>query len=70
MVDTVRLKKLRCAEGYFTAAGFAREIGMNAVSYRNRENGLVPFTAEEVVRVCNKLGLPIDYGFRILVNAD
>ena len=41
VVDTVRLKKLRCAEGYFTAAGFARELGMNEISYRNRENGLI-----------------------------
>lgn len=69
MVDTIRLKKLRCSEGFFTAAGFARALGMNEIAYRNRENGVVPFTAEEFIRICDALGISLESGVEILIKS-
>ena len=66
LVDTMRLKKLRCSMGYFTAASFARALGMAKANYNNRECGRVPFSASEVVQVCNLLEIPIEEGISFL----
>ena len=66
MVDTDRLKKLRCAHGYYTAASFARALGMSRANYYNRENGIVPFTATDIVAVCGLLGISIEVGVEIM----
>ena len=67
MVDTERLKKLRCSQGFFTAASFARALGMKRANYYNRENGRAPFTAAEIVDVCRLLEISLDEGIRILI---
>ena len=66
MVDTVRLKKLRCSQGYFTAASFARALGMKRANYYHREVGTVPFSALEIVAICKLLEIPIEDGVKIL----
>lgn len=67
MVDTVRLKKLRCAKGYFTQTSIAREMNMKPANYGNRERGHTPFTADEVVKMCGILGLSLEEGMEVLL---
>ena len=66
MVDTARLKKLRCNQGYFTAVEFAKALGMKSHNYRNRENGHVPFSAAEIVQICELLEIPLEEGIRVM----
>lgn len=67
MVNTVELRKARCSKGYFTSKGFAKELGLSYSSYRNRENGKVRFTASEIVKICELLGITLEEGMSILM---
>lgn len=66
-MDGFELKKKRCAAGYFTQVDMARAMGMKPENYRNRERGHTPFTADEVVKVCELLGMSLDEGIKILL---
>lgn len=67
MVNTVELKKRRCAKGYFTQTSFAEALGMNVANYGNRERGVTPFTAEDVVKICGLLGMSLEEGMSVLL---
>lgn len=67
MVDTEKLKVLRCQKKFFRAADFARALGMTPVNYWNREKGKVKFSANEVVRVCELLDISLEEGISILL---
>ncbi|MDT3393936.1 MAG: helix-turn-helix transcriptional regulator [Bacillota bacterium] len=54
-VDLLRIKAERVAKG-FTQDYVAKEIGMNRSSYIKRENGNVPFGADELAQVAELLG--------------
>ena len=62
VVDTVRLKKLRCAKGYFTQTSMAKAMSMKPANYGN-----TPFTADDVVKICGILGLSLEEGMEILL---
>lgn len=66
MVDTVQLKKVRCSAGFFTSAEMARAMGMKRSNYGNRERGVVPFSADEIVRMCGLLGISLEDGMKLL----
>lgn len=67
MVDTLELKKRRCAKGYFTQADMARAMEMKRANYGNRERGLTPFSAEEIVKMCSLLEMSLSEGMTILL---
>ncbi len=66
MVDTERLRIMRCQKKYFSASDFAKALGMNPANYRNRERGEVAFSVEEIVRVCGLLGISLEEGVSFL----
>jgi transcriptional regulator with XRE-family HTH domain len=66
LVDTVELKKARCQAGYFTSADMARAMGMKRTNYGNRERGIVPFSADEIVKMCALLGISLEDGMKLL----
>ena len=67
-MDTLALKKLRCSKGYFTQADMARAVGMRPSNYRNRENGKVRLSADELVVFCEVLGLSIEDGIQMFLS--
>ena len=67
LVDTEQLKKLRCAKSYFSATEFARAVGMSPRNYGNRERGKVKFSADEIVKVCEVLGISLEEGINVLL---
>lgn len=67
MVNTYELKRARCRAGYFTAKSFAKALDITYAKYRTRENGIVPFTAQEIVKVCELLDMTLEDGIKILV---
>ncbi|MEJ1295451.1 helix-turn-helix transcriptional regulator [Latilactobacillus sakei] len=54
-INLKRIKAERVAKG-FTQEQVANEIGMNRSSYIKRENGNVPFGADELAKVAEVLG--------------
>ena len=67
LVDTLELKKRRCSQGYFTQGQMADAMGMKRANYGNRERGLTPFSAEEIVKMCALLGMSLSEGMTILL---
>ena len=67
LVQTIELKKKRCSQGFFTQKSMAEAMGMSKANYGNRERGLVPFSAEEMVAMCRLLGMSLDEGMKILL---
>ena len=65
-MDTMALKKRRCEKGFFTQVSLARQIGMSAENYGNRERGRVRFTADELSRLCEALDWTLEEGLRHL----
>lgn len=67
LVDTEKLRVLRCSKAYFDAADFARAIGMKPENYRNRERGKVKFSTDEVLKICEVLGVSLEEVLGILI---
>lgn len=66
-MNTIELKKRRCAKGYFTQTAMAEALGMKKALYGNRERGVTPFTADEVVKMCYLLDWTLEEGMRVLL---
>lgn len=59
-VDNLRIKAERIAKGY-TQAQMAKELGWkDRVRYAKRENGIVSFGADELIKVATILGFTKD----------
>ena len=66
-MDELELRKRRCAAGYFTQVAMARKMGMTRANYGNRERGTVRFSAAEIQRMCEYLGLSLEEGLKIMM---
>ena len=66
MVDTERLKILRCSHSFYKSKDFAERLGMTPKNYSNRERGKVKFSADEIMKVCEVLGISLEEGIQIL----